>query len=60
MAHIENLTEHDRFRIEQACKVLDEAEQPGLAGDARDRMYGRLQVVLGELLQVFGDGDGVE
>jgi hypothetical protein len=59
MARFE-LTEFDQYRIDQASKVLAEAEQADLSGDARDRMYGRLQVALGELLQVFGDGDGVE
>ncbi|MEV8033929.1 hypothetical protein [Streptomyces sp. NPDC086182] len=57
MARFE-LTDADRYRIDQASKVLAEAGQPGLSGEARDRMYGRLQVVLGELLQVFGDEDG--
>jgi hypothetical protein len=56
MARIENLTGHDRDRIGQARRVLAEAQQLGKAdGPAKDRMAGRVQVALEQLLGVFDE-----
>jgi hypothetical protein len=53
MARIE-LSDADRYRIEQARKVLAEPRDFS-NGQAVSHRLGRVEVALEELLQIFGD-----
>jgi len=57
MARIEDLTDHDRYRIEKAREYLVASEQLNLSDDrAMARMLGRLEVAVRQLLEMLDEG----
>ena len=51
-----DLTDHDRYRIEQAREALAAAKQLDMGDDrAMARMIGRLETVLKQLLDMLGE-----
>jgi hypothetical protein len=56
MARIDNLTGHDRHRIDQARRDLAAAKQLDRSdGQATDRMFGRLEVAVQQLLEMLDE-----
>jgi hypothetical protein len=55
MARIENLSDADRYRIEQARRVL--AERPDFSdAQAVAHRLGRVEIALQQLVDVFDEG----
>ncbi|MBA2951611.1 hypothetical protein [Streptomyces himalayensis] len=56
VARIENLTVHDRYRIEKAREALAASERLDLSDDrAMARMLGRLESSLSQLLELLDE-----
>jgi hypothetical protein len=56
MARIDNLTDHDVYRIRQARKVLAEAgELDWSNGEAVGRRLGRVEVALKQMLEMLDE-----